>query len=248
MFSRGGRGSLLFGVTVAAALSVALFHTVPAWGSAVRLWVGERLLGAVVTPQPEALTSVEAVREQETERQRLADEVSALQRTLGVVGDLSRPRVLSRVLFWDADPARHAVRIALPEGIAVPRGAAVVAPGDLFVGRIEATGATSADVVLLDDPRTELSVAIEGTLALARGAGAGHLTAEFVTPEKVPQEGSAVYTTGHDGAVPEGLLVGWVSRAEVRPAKPFAEVDIMPAADLSSLRAVFVLTSPPLNP
>jgi rod shape-determining protein MreC len=55
--------------------------------------------------------------------------------------------------------------------------------------------------------------------------------------------GDIVMTSGHGGKYPRGLLVGIVEDIEVRPQAPFKVASVNPAADLSGLNTVLVLTS-----
>ena len=56
-------------------------------------------------------------------------------------------------------------------------------------------------------------------------------------------EGSLVTTSGLGGNYPRALLIGSVESVEEQPQAPFKQAVIEPAATLSSLETVLVLTS-----
>jgi rod shape-determining protein MreC len=66
---------------------------------------------------------------------------------------------------------------------------------------------------------------------------------ELVPSDAAVARGDLVITSGHGGNYPRGLLLGSVQEVEGRPQAPFQNAKINPAADLSGLDTVLVVTS-----
>jgi len=53
--------------------------------------------------------------------------------------------------------------------------------------------------------------------------------------------GAEIMTSGLGGVYPEGLLLGRVTAIYEQPHKLYRQADVMPSADMNSLRYVFVV-------
>jgi rod shape-determining protein MreC len=80
-----------------------------------------------------------------------------------------------------------------------------------------------------------------------RGVAEGDLRREIILdllPSDIPvAEGSLVSTSGLGGNYPRALLIGTVQSVERRPQSPFTIADVNPAANLSALDTVLVVTN-----
>jgi rod shape-determining protein MreC len=79
--------------------------------------------------------------------------------------------------------------------------------------------------------------------AVARGDLHRSILLDLIPSGAGVLRGDIVITSGHGGNFPRGLLVGAVNEIEVRPQAPFKVASVDPAADLSGLDTVLVLTS-----
>jgi rod shape-determining protein MreC len=190
------------------------------------------------TAEPDAATHII---ELEAQLAQLREENTALKRDLQVRGDTAPPRALGRVLFYDPDPARHALRMTLPADHGVSAGDGVLAPGGILIGRVERATARSAEVLLLSDPASEVGVRIGQTDGLLVGRGDGLLAVTLIPAADAPGEGDVVVTNGDDARIPAGIPVGSVATAEEAEGDPFARLGVLPAAPLSALNTLTVI-------
>jgi len=79
--------------------------------------------------------------------------------------------------------------------------------------------------------------------AVARGDLRREILLDLIPSATALSRGDIVVTSGLGGNYPRGLLVGSIEDVEVRPQAPFKVATVAPAADLSGLDTVLVLTS-----
>ena len=144
-----------------------------------------------------------------------------------------------------------------------------VAPGDPvlaadgLVGRVVSLDQSSADVLLLTDANSRLACQLDPVspeVGVVRGIlqGSGRragreglptllhviepLRLRYLERDVVPPPRIRVVTSGLGGGVPAGLLVGYLLRSDVDENGLYRIGEVMPAADLSALAHVYVLT------
>ena len=136
---------------------------------------------------------------------------------------------------------------------------AVITSGGV-VGKILQVYGSTAQVLLINDQTSGLGAILENARAQAgeqgrvhgtvRGNPSGETVMEKVLLGEDVQPGDRVLTSGGDGIFPKGLPVGQVLK--VSQADSFLKIRLHPAADLSRLEEVLVVTkleevAPPTN-
>lgn len=110
------------------------------------------------------------------------------------------------------------------------------------VGRVIGAAGGYAKVQLVTDGAAHVGAVLERARrqAIARGAGAGRMTLEFVPRQIAVEVGDRVLTAGIDGVYPRGIPLGTVS--SVAPGSElFHAIEIEPAADLARLSFVYLI-------
>ena len=79
--------------------------------------------------------------------------------------------------------------------------------------------------------------------AVAKGELRKGLLLDLIPSGASLSRGDLVVTSGHGGNYPRGLLVGSIADVQERPQAPFKSADVDPAADLTGLDTVLILTS-----
>jgi rod shape-determining protein MreC len=100
----------------------------------------------------------------------------------------------------------------------------------------------TAQVLLINDQTSGLGAIVERLRlqGIVRGSPNGETMLEKVMADEEVKEGDRVITTGGDGIFPKGLPVGNV--VKVSPSDLFLRIRLHPAADLSRLEEVLVIT------
>jgi rod shape-determining protein MreC len=121
-----------------------------------------------------------------------------------------------------------------------------VITGDGVVGKVlraDPANRHVAQVLLIDDQSSGVGAILEKTRlqGILRGRPTGEVMLEKVMSDETVPAGEQVLTSGGDGIFPKGLLVGRVTK--VAPGGDlFLNIRVRPAADLSRLEEVLVVT------
>lgn len=124
----------------------------------------------------------------------------------------------------------------------------VIVPEGL-VGFVSEVYMNSARVQLITDPRTSVGAIVQrpASRVASMVKGSGNRPSNLVFAN-LPREadvikGDVLITSGYGGVYPHGLLIGRVSQVDDETATTAREALVEPAADLSRLEEVFVITS-----
>ncbi len=139
----------------------------------------------------------------------------------------------SHVLFIDKgsdDGLRPDMPVITPDGI---------------VGKTRDVFAHASQVLEISDPTSGAGVILANTRirGVLRGNSWGQPQIVNVSPDERIKPGEPVITSGGDGIFPRGLAVGTVDKVVPDPEGTLVNVLIKPAANLSRLEEVLVITS-----
>ena len=128
---------------------------------------------------------------------------------------------------------------------------------DGLVGRTIEVSERTSDVLLITDPNCRVACKVErsGAFGILRGAGVilgGRPELEMLASVRPAQMnyistghdvevGDVVRTSGLGGVFPGGLPVGRVSAVQLHESGLYRQVDVVPGADMRSIRYVFVV-------
>ncbi len=120
----------------------------------------------------------------------------------------------------------------------------VITP-DGIVGKTRDVFRHTSQVLEISDPTSGAGVILEKTRirGVLRGNSWGQPEIVNVSPDERIQAGEAVLTSGGDAIYPRGLAVGNVERVKPDPEGTLVNVLVKPAANLSKLEEVLVITS-----
>jgi rod shape-determining protein MreC len=143
----------------------------------------------------------------------------------------------SRVLYIDkgsADGLKPDMAVITPDGI-------VGKVRDVFPG----TSPHTAQVLEINDPTSGAGIILASTRirAILRGALGGGIQIGNLTQDSRIKPGEAVLTSGGDQIFPRGLKVGTIESIEPDPDhQPYTRIRVKPAANLTQLEEVLVIT------
>src|SRR3990170_6157347 len=205
------------------------------------------------------------------ENERLNEELERLQGQLAAEQDAqrriqemedalgvkqSRPDdqlLVANVIAQDPSGLKRTIAIDRGTSDGLDEGMVVLSRSGSLVGTLSRAYQDFAWVRLVTDPDSTVNAQVEGGGAGAedgspvRGVATGDLrrglVLDLLPPESLLAEGSLVTTSGLGGNYPQALLIGSVKSVEERPQAPFKRANVEPAAALSSLDIVLVLTS-----
>jgi rod shape-determining protein MreC len=121
---------------------------------------------------------------------------------------------------------------------------AVITP-DGVVGKLRDVFPHSSQVLLINDVTAGAGVILEGSRirGILRGTADGQVQINNLTADSRIKPGETVVTSGGDMVYPRGLPVGQVASIQPDPQhQPYTAITIKPAANLSRLEEVLVIT------
>jgi rod shape-determining protein MreC len=121
-----------------------------------------------------------------------------------------------------------------------------VVTADGVVGRVFSASTHSAEVLVLTDRNSSIAARVDRTRARGNVRGMGRPGAcklDYALRTDDVVEGDLLVTSGTDGVFPRGIPVGKVSRLSKFAEGLFLDVEVAPAADVTRVEEVLVLTS-----
>ncbi|MDP2726465.1 MAG: rod shape-determining protein MreC [Dehalococcoidia bacterium] len=190
------------------------------------------------------------VEELRRENVELWERIAQQQKTMEEMGyQKANPNwnyLSARVIAWD--PSSMVRTLVIDKGSldGVDSGMVVVAPSGLVGKVIELTDRWSK-VLLITDPRSSVNGMLQGERDQSRGILQGQpdglLRMKYLLAESMVRRGDVVITSGLGGGFPPGLFVGWVLEVSYSDGQMFHEALVKPAANLSDLSNVMVITN-----
>ena len=158
--------------------------------------------------------------------------------------------VVADVIAQDPSGFKRALAIDRGSKDGLDEGMVVLSKSGSLVGVVSLVYEEFAWLRLISDPNNAVNIAVltggeEG--AEARGVAVGdlrsRLSLEMLPTEAQIQEGDLAITSGLGGNYPRTLLLGSVTSVEEKPQALAKRATMEPAADLSSLETVLIITN-----
>src|ERR1700687_935239 len=171
-----------------------------------------------------------------------ADQARRLQALLAFKEQFISRTMAAQVIGSSGSELSRSVYIDKGESDGIkPDMAVITAEG--IVGKVLRVYRSTSQVLLIDDQTSGVGAILDKTRmqGILRGTPAGEMVLEKVMSDEAVPVGEMVLTSGGDGIFPKGLLVGRVTKAA--PGNElFLNIRVRPAADLSKLEEVLVVT------
>jgi rod shape-determining protein MreC len=122
---------------------------------------------------------------------------------------------------------------------------AVITP-DGIVGKLRDVFPHTAQILLINDQTSGAGVLLASTRirAILRGTSTGRIVINNLTADSRIKSGETVLTSGGDQVYPRGLAVGTIELIAPDPDhQPYTTIRVRPAANLSQLEEVLIITS-----
>lgn len=185
------------------------------------------------------LTAVETIKQLRAENEALRAQLKLAQP--------SSPTLLAgRFVYAERSFLAQNLLVQLEEAAsAVKTGQAVIAPGNILIGKVDHSQDRFVWAKLVTDAALALSV-ISGeqrARGVIKGDGQGGLSMRLTAGAPLPVLGELVFTDTLDPDVPPALLVGTVEALPKEAAAPDRVVSVKPAFQGLSWPLVFIVTA-----
>jgi rod shape-determining protein MreC len=171
-----------------------------------------------------------------------ADQARRLQALLAFKEQFISKTMAAQVIGTSGSEQSRSVYIDKGEVDGLKPDTAVIT-ADGVVGKVLLVYRSTSLVLLISDHSSGVGAILEKSRieGIVRGTPAGEVMLEKVMSDEAVSVGEQVLTSGGDGIFPKGLLVGTVTK--VTPGSElFLNIHLRPAADLSKLEEVLVVT------
>jgi rod shape-determining protein MreC len=210
--------------------------------SVARVWRLYTEIGRLRVENRRLREDVERLSEQVT---RLREQAQATQRLEGLLAfreHLPGRAIGARVIGRDSSRWFAVIVVDRGSSDGVRRNAPVVATEGL-VGRVIAVTPSTAQVLLITDPRSAIGVVLQRSreAAVVEGQGQGELRLKYVARSRELASGELVVTSGLSGVFPRGLPVGSVAAVAREQGALYQEAAVRPAANMDHLEEVLIV-------
>ena len=210
--------------------------------SVTGLWHNYFYLRGVRQENRELKQEIERLRIEQVRLNQDAEQARRLQALLGFKEQFISKTLPAQVIGSSGSEQSRSIYIdkGAHDGIK-PDMAVITAEG--VVGKVLRAFRTTSQVLLVNDQTSGVGAILEKSRlqGVLRGTPLGELVLEKVMSDETVQPGERVVTSGGDQIFPKGLPVGTVTK--VSPgAELFLNIRVKPAADLSRLEEVLVIT------
>ncbi|MGA6987423.1 MAG: rod shape-determining protein MreC [Terriglobales bacterium] len=171
-----------------------------------------------------------------------ADQARRLQALLAFKEQFISHTMAAQVIGSSGSELSRSVYIDKGEGDGIKPDMAVIT-ADGIVGKVLRVYGSTSLVLLINDQTSGVGALLDKTRlqGILRGTPSGEVVLEKVMSDETVPVGEMVLTSGGDGIFPKGLLVGRVTKA-APGSDLFLNIRVRPAADLSKLEEVLVVT------
>ncbi len=171
-----------------------------------------------------------------------ADQARRLQALLAFKEQFISQTMAAQVIGGSGSELSRSVYIDKGERDGIKPDMAVIT-ADGIVGKVLRVYRSTALVLLIDDQTSGVGALLDKTRlqGILRGTPSGEVVLEKVMSDESVPAGEMVLTSGGDGIFPKGLLVGTVTKV-AKGSDLFLNIHVRPAADLSKLEEVLVVT------
>ncbi len=229
-------------------MTVAPFIRATAWvgGGAQAVWREHVDLRGVQAENRRLRTEMQELQQRLESLQEMALENRRLQAVLEMPAPPAGRPVVAQVIAKDATNWFRTLLIDRGSGEGLERNAPVITPQGV-VGRVMEVAPIAARVQLVTDPVSSVGALIQRTRVsgIAAGDGGATLRLRYLPLMADVAVGDRVVTSGMGGVFPKGIPLGTVTTVERRSGALFQEAVLQPAADLSRVEEVVVLTGLP---
>jgi len=214
---------------------------VHAEGAVYGVWHNYLYLRGVRQENRDLKAQIEQLRLEQVRLSQDASQARRLQALLGFKEQSILATLPAQVVGSSGSEQSRSLYLDKGERDGLRKDMAVIT-ADGVVGKILQAYPHTAQVLLINDQTSGLGAIVERLRAqgIVRGSPAGETMLEKIMADEEVQPGDRIITTGGDGIFPKGLLVGTVIK--VSTADLFLRIRLHPAADLTRLEEVLVIT------
>lgn len=201
-------------------------------------------IGHLKTDKVSLMDEVESLKAKNSKLTEENEELGDLREQFEFRQTFKSETIEANVVGRTADESRQIIIIGRGSSGDVEENDAVLTPSGSLVGVVKKVYPMTAEVVLITDPGSTINAKIqkiENGLGLVRGEHGVSLTMEAIDKSAEVKDGQVVVTSGLDGMLPNGLVVGMLSHIIDAESDLFKSARVNPVVSFRNLTRVFIL-------
>lgn len=205
------------------------------------IWRSYFYLRGVRQENRELRDQIEQLRLEQVRLKQDADQAHRLQALLGFKEQFIAKTTAAQVIGSSGSEQSRIVYIDKGSRDGIQPDMAVIS-ADGVVGKVITVFKGTSQVLLINDQQSGVGTILEQSRlqGVLKGKASGELTIDKIMTEEEVKPGDTVLTSGGDQIFPKGLRVGTIDKVSKGPE--FLQVSVKPAAVLSHLEEVLVIT------
>lgn len=206
------------------------------------LWHGYIYLRGVRQENRDLRDQLQQLRLHQARLEEDAQQARRLQSLLGFKEQFVAQTMAAQVIGLSGSQQSRAFYIDKGSDDGIAKDMAVMT-AEGVVGKVLRVYPSTSQVLMINDQSSGVGALLEASRlqGVLRGTPSGQVVLDKIMNDEPVQTGEKVLTSGGDQIFPKGLLVGTVSKV-AQGKEFFLDVTIKPAADLSRLEEVLVIT------
>jgi rod shape-determining protein MreC len=210
--------------------------------SVSNLWHNYFYLRGVRQENRDLKLQIERLRIEQVRLNQDAEQARRLQALLGFKEQFISKTMAAQVIGSSGSEQSRSIYIDKGSRDGVKQDMAVIT-AEGVVGKVLRVFRSTSQVLLVNDQTSGVGAILEKSRlqGVLRGTALGEVVLEKVMSDETVQPGERVVTSGGDQIFPKGLPVGTVTKVSPGP-ELFLNIRVKPAADLSRLEEVLVIT------
>jgi rod shape-determining protein MreC len=179
----------------------------------------------------DASAQLEQLQVENSKLRTLVAENAALKTALEFKEEVTERAILARVIAESTDVTNSGLVIdrGADDGLALDQP--VIVDDGVIIGKIRSVHRNSATVQLLTDSMSRLAVSIQGgsgTSGLLNGDRGLSMNISLIPQDEIVSPGDMVVTSGLEGGIRRGLIVGLVEKVHKDSQEPFQTATVAP--------------------
>jgi rod shape-determining protein MreC len=172
-----------------------------------------------------------------------AEQAKRLQALLGFKEQFIAKTTAAQVIGSSGSEQSRIVYLDKGSNQGIAADMAVIS-ADGVVGKVIRVFANSSQVLLINDQSSGVGAILEQSRlqGILKGKPSGELVLDKIMSDEEVKPGEKVLTSGGDQIFPKGLPIGSVTRVSTGGGGQFLQVTLQPAASLSHLEEVLIIT------
>jgi rod shape-determining protein MreC len=175
----------------------------------------------------------------------LKQENEELKRQLNYIGKKELKTIGAQVIGKNIDPLGNTLVLDRGSESGISVNNAVIMGEGVFIGKIVRVENNTSVVRLINDNQSKIASTLinqDKSIGVVEGGYGISIRMNYIPQNETVKVGDIVITSGLEGDIPTGLMIGAIEAVEKEAYQPFQKAVITPSVDLTKIKQVSIIT------